>query len=809
MWNDLKLGVRMLFKRPVLTLIAVLSVGLGVGANTTVFCWIQRMLLEPLPGVGEQSRLVVICTTFPSSQGDCVSRPNITDLNTMKDIFAGVIGSQVTPACLSIGGNKEWIYGQIATANFFEVLGVRAQLGRTFLPEEDIKPGGHPVMVISHAFWQRRFGGDAGVLNRVVELNRQSFTIVGVAPKGFLGTMSGLSCDFWAPVTMHSQVANFGSLTERGDNWLHTQARLQPGVSRAKAQAAANALAAQITTGYPQFKDRGFRLLPLYQAPYGGQAVFLPVLRILLAVTLLILVIVSANVANLLLSRAMARQKEMAVRLAMGAERLRLVRQLMVESLLLALLGGTLGVVASQWGTRLMTAFTPVTYLPVGYEFPLNTQTMAFGLVLSLLSALLFGLAPAWQVSGTSLAMALREGGRTGQAGASHHRLRHAFVVTEMALALLLLIGAGLCIKGFERARLVDPGFDPQNALVAGLRVGMHGYTEETAKVFYRKLENAIREIPGVKAAGLASWFPLGFEGGPGTGFRVDGYQPAPQEDMGTPYAIVSPGYFDAMRIPVLAGRDFNDKDTTAAARAVIVNEYMAKRYWAGQDPLGRTIRIFGDRPATVVGVVKSGKYRSLAEPQRPFIYLPYQQGVWDLNLGVVLRTDGPPGSFVGALRKAIHGVDPAVEVWATSPMPQFIEAAFLAQNIASGLLSVLGVVAVLLAGVGIYGVMAYAVGQRTQEIGIRMALGAQTKDVLSLVMSQGLKLTLCGAGVGLFGAVLLTRGLASFLYGVSPFDPGIYGGVTLLLGGIMLAACYLPARRAARVDPVVALREE
>jgi len=809
MINELRFAFRVLLKNPGFTLVAILSLALGIGANTTVFCWMKNMVLRPLPGVVQPEQMVVLTTTHGQAMYDTVSLPDLKDLAGLSNVFAGVIGSQVTPACLTAGDKVEWIYGQITTANFFDALGVKPWLGRTFLPDEDQKPGGNPVLVLSHGFWQRRFARDSNLIGKTVELNRHAFTVIGVVPPNFPGTMSGLKCDFWAPVTMHNEVANFGSLTSRNDHWLHTQARLKSGVGLEPAQAAVTTLARQLEQSYPASnREIGLRVLPLWKSPYGGQVYFLPVLRILAVVSLGVLLIVVANVANLLLAQATSREKEIAIRLAVGAGRMRLIRQLLTESGLLALLGGAVGVVFAHWGLGLLTRFLPVTHLPVGYAFDLDLSTLGFTLGLTLVTALLFGLAPALQASSPDLNRTLKEGGRTSGAGTPHHRLRSLFVVTETALAFLLLIGAGLCIKGFQRAQKMDVGFDPNNVLLAGLRIGMNGYDESRAMVFYQQLRNRLAAEPGVKEAALASGFPLGFEGGPSLGADVEGYARGPNEDVSIPFSIVSPWYFSVMRIPLVAGRDFTDQDDDKALRVAIINETMAKRFWPGQNPIGRKFTARGVS-RTVIGIAKAGKYRSLNERPQGFMYLPYQQGVWDRNLGVAIRTEANPASLAGVLRRDIRALDAGVEAWAMLTMADYVQAAFLAQKIAATLLIALGMVALALAAMGIYAVMAYVVSQRTREFGVRMALGAQAGDVLKLVMSQGLLLAALGLGVGLLGALVVTRLLTSFLYGVNPFDPAVFAGVAALLALVALAACYLPARKATRVDPMITLRYE
>ncbi|MHC1766606.1 MAG: ABC transporter permease [Verrucomicrobiia bacterium] len=806
--HDLRYALRLLLKSPGFTAVAVLSLALGIGANTTVFCWVQAIRLRPISGIANGEQLVALTTTHGTVTYDTVSLPDLRDYAKLSDIFAGIIGSQVTPACIGVGNKREWAYGQIATANFFDVLGVKPVIGRTFLADEDQRPGGDPVLVISHAYWQRRFAGRPDIVGQVVELNRVSFTIIGVAPPGFHGTMSGLRMDFWAPVSMHQQVANFGSLQSRGDHWLHTQARLQPGVTLGRAQTAIDTFARQLEKAYPDTNQEiGMRAVPMWKAPYGAPALMLPVIRILMAVSLGVLLIVAANVANLLLARASSRRKEISIRLAIGASRARLIRQLLTESVVLAGLGGALGIVFATWGVALFPAFLPNTHLPIGFDFRLDMQTLGFTLALSVLTGIVFGLAPALQASTAELANTLKEGGRTSGSSA-HHTIRSAFVVSQVALALLLLVGAGLCIKGFQRARQVQIGFNPNNVLVAGLRIGMNGYDRTNGIVFYRSLRERVSSVPGVKHAALSSWLPLGFEGGPSTSVNPEGYVRKPNEDVSVPYAIVSPGYFDTLQIPLLDGRDFRDSDNHESLKVAIINENMARRFWPGQNPIGRKFQMWRGE-MTVIGVVKAGKYRFLNEPPREFLYLPYGQGVWDLNLGIALRTEGDPAAMIGTLRQTIRKLDPGVEAWANLSMTDYIQAAFLPQRIAATLLTGLGIAALVLAGMGIYGVMAYVVSQRTHEIGVRMAMGAQIADVLRLIVTEGVILGLIGVGLGLAGSLAVTRLISSFLYGVSPFDLATFLSTAVALSFVSFLASLIPACRAARVDPMQALRYE
>lgn len=809
MLADIKFAFRQLAKRPGFTAAVVLTLALGIGGVTTTFCWLQSVWLNPLPGVEAQDRIFVVTPVHGTTTWQCCSLPDVRELETQKDVFAGVIASQLTPAYLKVGEHRAWIYGQITTANFFDVLGVRPILGRTFLANEDKSPGGNPVLVISEACWRRDFAADPAIIGRSVEINRQPFTVVGVVPKEFYGTMSGLKCDFWAPVSMHKQVANAGSLTSRYDRWLHTQVRLRPNITRAEAQAALSVLSGQLEKTYPSTNSHvSYRLLTFAQAPYGVQPIMLPALSILLVVSLGVLLIVATNVANLLLARGSERQKEIAIRLAVGASRLQLMRQLLIESIVLSLLGGALGVLATFWIVDLLKAMTPPTNLPVGLDMAINGRTLGFASLLALATGFVFGLVPALQCSSPDLNRTLKEGGRGAGGGRGHQRMRNLFVISEIALSLTLLVGAGLCIRSANLARQADVGFDPSRMLLVGLRIGMNGYTEETGKIYYKKLQQHLASMHGVESVALANWFPLGFERGGNHSAQPEGYQPKPGEDLDVPIVIVSPDYFSTMKIPVLQGREFTNQDDGKTEPVAIINEAMAQRFWPGQNALGRRFRDSG-RWRTVVGIVKTGKYYSISEPAQPMFFTPYLQGVWDLNLGLAIRTQGEPTAFAQALQNEMRKLDPEVEIWGTLPMRDYMKAAFMAPALASRLLTAMGLLALALSAMGVYAVMAYAVGERVREFGLRLALGATPRSLLSLVLATGLRLAGWGIALGLALAIASSRLLAGFLYDVSPFDLATFIGVPLLLAVVALVAALVPARRAMLADPCVSLRSE
>jgi predicted permease len=809
MLSDLRFAYRQFVKKPGFTAVVVLSLALGIGGVTTTFCWLQSVWLNPLPGVPDQDRIYVVTPVHGTATWQTCSLPDVRELETQKDVFAGVIASQVTPAYLKVGQRRSWIYGQIATANFFDFLGVRPILGRTFLADEDKSPGGNPVLVISETCWRREFAADPAIIGRSVEINREPFTIIGVTPAAFYGTMSGLKCDFWAPVSMHKQVANAGSLTSRYDRWLHTQVRLQPDVTRAQAQAALTVLSGQLEKTYADTNAHvRYQLRTFAQSPYGVQPIMMPALSILLVVSFGVLLIVATNVANLLLARGSERQKEIAIRLAVGASRRQLMRQLLVESILLSLLGGALGVLATFWMVDLLKAMTPPTNLPVGLDMAINGRTLGFASFLALATGFIFGFVPALQCSRPDLNRTLKEGGRGSGGGRSHRRLRDFFVISEIALSLTLLVGAGLCIRSASLAQQADVGFDPNRMLLVGLRIGMNGYTEETGKVYYQKLQQHLASAPGVESVALANWFPLGFERGGNHSAQPEGYQPKPGEDLDVPIVRISPDYFSTMKIPVLQGREFTNQDDAKAEPVAIINEAMAQRFWPGQNALGRRFRDSG-RWRTVVGIVKTGKYYSINEPAQPMFFTPYLQGMWDLNLGLAIRTQGDPATFAQSLQSEMRKLDPEVEIWGTIPLRDYMKAAYMAPVLASRLLTAMGLLALALSAMGVYAVMAYAVGERMREFGLRMALGATPRSLLALILKNSLTLAAWGIALGLILAIAITRLLSSFLYNVSPFDPLTFIGVPLLLTAIALVAALLPARRAMSADPCVALRSE
>ena len=797
-------AVRRLLARPGFSAVVVLTVAVAVGANATVWSWMEHLVTRPLPGVERQEDLVVLVS---NQGGGNVSRLDLEDFAGLEDVFSGSTLALTTVASLAVDRETEWVNAQVVSASFFDVLNVRPRLGRTFLPDEDRRPGGDAVLVISERLWRRRFASDPAVVGRVVELNRHPFTIVGVAAAPFRGTMSAFAYDVWAPASMLWEVRNQRLEQRTARGWFNLL-RLRPGVSLARARAAVTERNAQLARAFPD-TNRGIehRLERMADTPYGAQAVLGPVLRLLQVVSLGVLLVVAVNLANLSLAAAAGRRKEIAIQLALGASRGRVVRLLLAESLVLALVGGTLGVLLATRATGALALFLPAAPPGLVLDFPLDGRTLAMALLLTTATGLAIGLVTALQAVRVNVREGLQASGRSASSAAPP-RLRHALVVAQTALALVLLIGAGLCLQGLRKARTIDLGLDPDRVLTAGLQIGMNGYTPEAGPAFYRELRGRLAALPGVEEAALASFFPLGLAGCKGSGVAVEGYLPPPGEDPTYEFAIVSARYFAALRIPLVAGREFTDGDDAAAERVAVVNEAFARRFWPGQDPVGRRFRSGGQR-RRIVGVTPTARYNRLDEAPSPFFYLPDQQGVPDLDLGLAVRTSGDPEALVGAVRGAVKGLDPAVDLLRTLTLRRHVEAVFFPQRMAAGLLLLLGGVTAGLAALGVYGVTAFAVTQRTQEFGVRAALGATATEVGWLVLRQTLVLTAVGAGIGLVLSLGLSRLVASFLNGVSPFDPLTYAAVPAFLAAVGTLAAALPARRAARVDPVVALRSE
>jgi predicted permease len=811
-WQDIRYAVRLLRKTPGLATIVIITLAVGISANTIVFSWLASMLFYPLPGVANSDRIVVVVQGNPTGQdGNTVSYPDFKDLAAHKDVFAGAAGVHTQRILnMEVQGQSTWIWVQPVTPGLFAFLGVKPQLGRTFQPDEEGPSGKSPVVILSHKLWRKQFDSDPKVLGKVIQLNRRSFTVVGVMPPQFKGTTNGLSLDLWLTVPIAHLLDLSGSLDDRSDRSYEALARLQPGVTLAQAQAATRAISRQLEIAYPDTnKNCGMKLFSLIKCPYGAQNAFLSLFNVLLMAAALLLLIIVANIANLLLARAASRQKEVAIRLTMGAGRVRLVRQFLAESLLLVTGGGALGVILSLWGVDLLSFFTPKTYLPIDLSalMEVNWQVLVFALSITLLTGFGFGLMPALQNVKTDLNSTLKEGGRYSSGTSGSHRLGNQLVVAETALAVVVLIGAGLCCKSFKRVLEINPGFDPKHLLLAGLRLSSSGYDEAQGRIFYRRVMERMQGVAGVEGVSLASWVQLGFDDTGKPDIDVEGYQPQLEEDMGVRCIIATHNYLETMRIPLLQGRQFQSSDTRESNKVVIINETMAKRFWPGTTALGRRIK-YGSIFFTVVGIARDGKYASLKESPQPFMYFSFEQNYYpDMPLHVRSHYDSP--TLLAAIQKEIRSIDPRVSIDAAMPMLDVMDPNYFAQRILATILASLGLLALLLACLGIYGVLSWSVSRRLSEISIRMSLGASPVAVLESVVLDGSRLMIVGMIIGTLIAAFLTRHMAAFLVGVQPYDPLIYSAVCGILILVGLLACYIPARRAASVDPIVLLRGE
>ncbi len=805
--QDLRYGFRSLLKSKGFTFVAVLALALGIGANSAIFSVVNAVLLRPLPFASpEQLMTVQGRNERDGSTFNEHSYPNFVDLRDQSQSFAHVAAYSPTTAFITGGDEPERVRGVIASADLFPMLGVQPALGRVFTRDED-KPGGQRVVVLSYGLWQRRFGADPKIIGQEIPLGSAPSLVLGVMPQGFKYPLGGDNYEFWMPLAGSVSASD---LTGRGSVFLPIAARLKPGVAIEQAEAEANTIARRLAMQYPATNSgQGYALKPLHENLVGDLR---PALLVLLAAVGCVLLIACANVANLLLARATSRQKEISIRTALGASRWRIVRQLLTESLLLALMGGALGLLIAMWGIDLLLAATPAD-LPRLNEIALDGRAIGFTVVMTLLTGVIFGLAPALQASKADLNDALKEGGRGSSEGGSRNKLRSALVVAEIAMSLVLLVGAGLLTQSFLRLLNVTPGFNPERVMTLDLAMGRRKYPDSQQQItFLQNLLQRASTLPGVEAVGVVNPLPLNgnFDA---YNFSFPGRAPAaPGEEPAADRRVISPDYFRAMSIPLQKGRQFSERDVRDAPAVVVINETFARRHFADTDPLGQQI-VFTDAPNApareVVGVVADVRHAGLDAPAGPEYYVPYEQTPATRVTLVARTASNDPASIMPALRGLIREFDKDLPLWNVRTMNSLLSESVARHRFNMTLLGIFALVALLLASLGIYGVMSYSVTQRTHEIGIRMALGAQGRDILKLVVGQGMILTLAGVLTGVVAAFAVTRAMSSLLFGVSAADPLIFSAVALLLTLVALLACYLPARRASRVDPMEALRYE
>ena len=807
--QDLRYGLRMLAKSPGFTAIVVLTLALGIGANSTIFSWINSTLLNPIPGVSHTSDLVTVMRgersehpTPPFSYLDFV------DLREHTQSFSGLLAYHDDFMSLTGTDKPERIYGALTTANYFDVLGVRPILGRGFLPAEEQRRGGGSVAVISESMWRARFGSDRSIIGRTIQINRRLYTIVGVAPPDFQGCKTGLRTDVWIPLGMDPFVWGPNRPEDRGAFWLQVLGKLKPGVDRRQAEGELNLLMQQIIENSRNV-DRGpsqITLDPLWRSPFGANVYMYKTLPMLLALAAVLLLLACANVANLLLVRSVTRRREMALRLALGASRWRLLRQLMVESVLLALAGGGVAMLLTTWTAGTFAAFVPPSSLPFTLNGHADRTVLLVTMVVAILSAMIFGILPGLRTSSLEPITVLKEEAGSMSSGIHKSRLSRALVVVQISLSLLLLISAGLFARSLRNAQRLDPGFDPNHVLLASYELGPAGYSEAQGIAFHRQLLSKLEALPGVESVTLADFSPLSFSLH-SDDVLPDGYLPKPGESMEVSRAIVGPNYLRTMRIPIIGGRDFTEQDMEKSQRVAIVNQAFVDRYWPGQDPLGKRISVYGQW-FNVVGVARNGKYRRLVYPPEPVFFQPLYQRYRDL-VTIHARVTGDPQGYAAEVERTVHQLNADLPVFGVTTLKSSMQLGSIFERLAGTFAGAFGLLALILAAVGIYGVIAYTTRQRTHEIAIRIALGAERVAVFWLVLGQGLLLTLTGLAAGVAVSLALTRYLKSVLFGVTATDLLTYAAVALLLCLVSLVACYIPARRATKVDPMVALRYE
>ena len=812
MRKDISYAFRSLLKQPGFVAVAVITLALGIGANTAIFSLVNAVLLRSLP-VDHPRQIVSVAIRGKGDAMSAFSFPNFRDFRDRNDTLAGLLVYRFVPLSLSRSGANERVWGFEVSGNYFDVLGVNAIKGRTFHGEEDKTPLANPVAVLSYESWQKRFGGDPDVVGKDVLLNNHQFKVVGIAPPGFKGTELVYTPEIWLPSSMMQWV-------EPGADWLEDRntrnffavGRLKPGVSARQAEASLNLLAQQLAKEYPDTNEgQSIKVVPPGFILPDIRGAVVSFTWVLMAAVALVLVVTCTNLAGLMLARATDRRREIAIRLAMGANRMRLIRQLLTESVLLSVVGGVAGVVLAFWIVDVLLAFKPPIDFPLAMDIEIDWRVLLFSLCVSLLAGAIFGLAPALQATRPGLSQALRE--TSAQGGAARTRLRSVLVVAQIAISLVVLIAAGLVVRTLQQLQTMNPGFDPSNALTMSFDLGLQGYDEQRGQQFYRQLTERVQALPGVKSATVSSYIPLSLNYNSRNVF-IEG-QPA-ERGENVPNAMTSaagPRYFETMRTPLLQGREFNDQDQAKSEQVAIVNETFVRRLMpnvnSSAEAIGKRFAFGGNTHfVKIVGVAKDGKYFSITEDQRPFVWTPMTQDYWSGGI-LTVRTEGDPESLLGAVRKEVQALDPNMPLFDVKTLTEHMRFALFPPRIAATVLGVFGLVALLLSAIGIYGITSYTVAQRTHEIGIRLALGAQLSDVLKLVLSHGLKLTLIGAAIGLLGAYLATRAITSVLYGVSATDPFTFVFVSLLLIGVALVACYVPSRQATRVDPLVALRNE
>jgi len=806
--QDTRFAIRAIRRTPVLIFVVVISIGLAIGVNTTIFTWMESLIFNPYPAVEDAHELAALNTAYQEENGNGappISYPTFKDWRDAAQSFDGMFVEAVARLNLRTEGGTSGtpVWAQMVSGNYFDVLRLHAALGRTFLPDEEQTAA--PVAVISHSLWQRMFDGDPAMVNRHVLLNGLDVAIVGVAPPNFGGVVVGYGFDLWVPITLQPLVMQGSNmLINRGDRWLQATARLKPDITIAQANAQMQALARQISEAQGEYPVSG-AVVRRMRDRFAGP-LLTPLFSILLIVTGLVLLIACANVANLLLARATSRQKEIGIRLAMGASRGRIIQQLLTESLLLSLSGGVMGLLFALWAKDIFGVFIPQTPQPVRIAINLNARIIGFMFLTTIVAALVFGLAPALRASRIDLIPVLKDEGRSF--GASRSKMRGALIVTQVAFSVVSLVWAGLFLRSLQAGKAMDLGFkDPGHVLLAATDLNVAGLKEEQGLASVDRLLERARSLPGVRAASFSTMVPLGFGGHNYSVTKVEGYSPAPDEQVSVERIIVTDDYFETMGIALVSGHGITSQDRREGLRVAVVNEAFARRYWQGQNPIGKHLDQ-GRGWATVVGVVKDSAYNDLGETPYPVVYSSFQQWYTPI-ITLHVRTVTDPKALTEAVRGQFSSVNADLPFLDPRTLKEHISASTFVQFIGASMLTAFGTLALLLSAVGLYGVLSYVVSQRRREIAIRIALGATPSDIQRLILKQGAGLTLLGIAIGVASALATGQLLRSQLLSVNPADPLTFITVASLLSAIALSACFFPAWRASRTDPVAALKSE
>jgi len=807
--QDLVYALRQLRKNPGFTALAVITLSLGIAANSTIFSWINSTMLDPIPGVKHTSDMITIMRgernehpTPPFSYLD------FADLRDSSQSFLGLTGYHDDYMAITGSSKPERIYGVLASANYFETLGVKPILGRTLLPSLPNERTGSAEAVLGYDLWQNHYGGDSSIVGKTIQINLHPYTVVGVAPKGFQGCKTGLRSEIWIPLGMDQQIWGSTRIKNRDGLWLNVLGKLKPGVDHFQAESELNVLMQRLAARYPETHQgpNSISSDPLWRSPFGANVYLAGTLPILLALAGALLLLACSNVANLLLVRSVSRRREFAIRLSMGANRWALVRQLMAENLLIALAGGIVALTLTGWTAGTLAAFLPPTTLPLSLNGHVDGTVFLATMLVSILTAGIAGLIPALRSCGLSPVSVLKDEALSTSGGLSKSRLTGGLVIAQIALSLLLLTCAGLFIRSLQNAQGSDVGFDPNHMLLVSYDLGPMGYNGTTGTEFDRQVLARVKALPGVQSATLGDFAPLNYT--LHSDFvQPEGYVPRLHESMEVDRGLVGPDYLQTLKTPLIAGRDISAQDNAATLPVAIVNQAFVDRYWPGQNAIGKRVQVAGGW-CTVVGVAANGKYRRMTYDAAPLVLVPLMQRFWDGGI-LHVRVDGDPQAFAGAVEETIHGINPDLPLFNVTTLKENMQMGSVFERIAAAFAGSFGLLALLLAAVGIYAVVAYTTRQRTHEIGIRMALGASKGDVFRQVLGQGLRLALIGLAAGLAVSLFLTRFLRSMLFGIGAADWLTFASVAVLLCAVALFACFVPARRAAEVEPMQALRTE